>query len=108
MCEIRLERADRGRSDIEDALPKLTDNVLRKQAGLDLINSYENAGNEDKAARVIEALQHDEPGNPDLLYAEYRVHAALAGAALQKLSQTAPDSARVRQVLDEHAGAGKL
>ncbi len=101
MCEIRLGQSDGGRAEIEDALPKLTDKVLRTQAGLDLINSYENAGKENKAAQAVEALQHEDPANPDLLYAEYRVHSALASAALQKLSQTAPDSARVHQVLGD-------
>jgi tetratricopeptide (TPR) repeat protein len=101
MCEIRLERADQGRSDIEGALPKLTDKLLRKQAGLALVNSYVDEGAEDKAARIVELLRLDEPDNPDFLFAAYQVHSALASAALQKLSQIAPDSARVHQVLGD-------
>jgi tetratricopeptide (TPR) repeat protein len=101
MCEIRLEQADQGRSDIEGALPKLTDKLLRRQAGLDLINSYADEGREDRAAQIIELLRHDEPDNPDFLFAAYQVHSALASAALQKLSQVAPDSARVHQVLGD-------
>jgi tetratricopeptide (TPR) repeat protein len=101
MCQIRLGRADEGRSDIEDALPKLTDRVLREQAGLELIKSYTEGGDEDRAAHIIETLQHDDPENPDLLFAAYRIHSALASAALQKFSQTSPDSARIHQVLGD-------
>jgi tetratricopeptide (TPR) repeat protein len=101
MCEIRLGRADQGRSDIESALPKLTDKLLRRQAGLDLINSYADEGREDRAAQIIESLRYDEPDSPDFLFAAYQVHSALASAALQKLSQVAPDSARVHQVLGD-------
>ena len=101
MCQIRLGRPDRGRSEIEDALPKLTDKLLRGQAGLELIRSYAGAGQEDRAAQVIETLQHNDPDNPDLLFAAYRIHSALASAALQKLSQTSPNSARIHQVLGD-------
>lgn len=101
MCQIRLGRADQGRSDIEVALPRVTDKRLRGQAGLELVKSYADAGEEDKAARTIEALQHNDPDNPDLLFAAYRIHSALASAALQRLSQTSPDSARIHQVLGD-------
>ena len=86
MCELRLGKADRGPSDIEAALPKLTDKLLRRQAGLALADSYAEKGRQEKAALIIEDLRQDDPDNADLLFAAYRIHSRLASAALEKLA----------------------
>lgn len=101
MCEIQLGRADKGQFAIQETLPHITDRTLRKQAGLELVRSYLNGAMADRAAPVVDVLEHDYPADPDVLYAAYRVHSDLATAALRQLSQKAPESARFYQVLGD-------
>jgi tetratricopeptide (TPR) repeat protein len=101
MCQIRLGDAAQGQAEIANAFDHITDKNLRTQAGLELVNSYLNSGLTQEAAVRIELLKRDNPGNPDVLYAVYRIHSALATEALQELSRSAPESARVHQVLGD-------
>ena len=103
ICQIRTRESGAGEASIERALPHLTDVTLRTQAGLELINSYWNTAANEKATRVIGLLREKDPQNADVLYAEYRIHSAMASSALQQLSQAAPDSARLHQVLGDAA-----
>jgi tetratricopeptide (TPR) repeat protein len=101
ICKLRLARTAKGQSEIEEALPRLTDKHLRGEAGLALVKSYADEGNYSQAAITIDVLQRDDPQNEALLFAAYRVHSAIAAAALQRLSQLAPESARVHQVIGD-------
>ena len=103
MCELHSLEIEAGRLSLERALPHLSDARLRVQASLELINSYWNAGLNEKAARILTLLLEKDPQNPDALYAAYRIYSTMAGGALQQLSQAAPNSARLHQVLGDAA-----
>jgi tetratricopeptide (TPR) repeat protein len=99
MCEIRHGEANAGAADIERSLSHLSDPTLRTQAGLELVNSYWSGGNNTDASRILSVLLASTPNNPNVLFAAYRIHSALASAALQQLSQVASDSALLHEVL---------
>jgi tetratricopeptide (TPR) repeat protein len=101
MCQIRLGLVSQGQESIEASLKHVEDNVLRNQAGLELIRTYSESGEIEKAVPVIKALRDRDPGNEDVLYSAYRVYSALAAAALQKLSTDGHDSARVHEILGQ-------
>ena len=52
---------------------------------------------------VIHELEQANPDNQEVLYVTYRAYSALASQALASLSQKAPDSGRVHQILGEAA-----
>ncbi|MGH9612872.1 MAG: tetratricopeptide repeat protein, partial [Bryobacteraceae bacterium] len=86
---------------LEVSLAHVQDNGLHTQAGLELIRTYSESGEIEKAVPVIKALRDRDPGNEDILYSAYRVYSTLAAAALQKLSTDGHDSARVHEVLGQ-------
>lgn len=99
MCEIRLGRPNAGQSLLVETFPHLTDRTLRKQTGLELVNSYLSNGMPDKAIGIADELERGFSMDADVLYAVYRLHSELAGAALRQLCKNAPDSAHFHQVL---------
>jgi tetratricopeptide (TPR) repeat protein len=87
---------------LEKAFPKLTDNALRKQVGMELADLYEREGQLDATASVLRALVELDPDNVDILFAAQRVYSELADDTLNKLAIIAPQSARMQQVIAEH------
>jgi len=69
---------------------------------MQLILSYSETGELQKALPVVEALARANPADPETLYTAYRTYAGLAAAALQSLAKTAPDSPRIHQVLAQN------
>lgn len=85
--------------DLETSFPLISENRIRVEAGMELVELYTASGDLDKAATVMGQLRQIEPENKEVLYAAYRVYSDLAGEAMLSLSVVAPDSAQMHQVM---------
>jgi tetratricopeptide (TPR) repeat protein len=85
--------------DLEEAFPKLQDQKLRVQTGMELLEIYSATGDLDKAAVTVGVLQRMEPTNEAILYASYRIYSDLANQSMLSLAIVAPNSARMHQVM---------
>ena len=109
LCEIQLGEMDRAREDLSQSFPRLTEEKLRVEAGMRLTEIYYSAGQLEQAAGVIGQLRKMRPTDPDILYTAQRVYADLADACMLSVAMTAPDSARMRQLMgNEMARRGNV
>ena len=99
MAERRTGSSQSALADLEKAFPKLQEEKIQIEAGMELIEIHTAAGDLDKAAAVISTLRNLYPTNAEVLYAAYRIHSDLAGEAMLSLSLVAPNSARMHQVM---------
>jgi tetratricopeptide (TPR) repeat protein len=99
MAEARTGSSKSALTDMEKALPKLQDEKVQIEAGMELIEIYSGSGDLDKAAATISLLRGLYPTNEEVLYASYRIHSDLAGESMLSLSLVAPKSARMHQVM---------
>ena len=102
ICRVRLGEGKEGQALLERALPRLEDARLRAQAGLELVQSYSESGELQKALPVLQTLERTNHADPETLYTAYRTYSDLAAAALQSLARVAPDSGRIHQVLAQN------
>ena len=103
VCERRLGDTAAARTDFENVFPHLEDAKLKLEAGTELIQIYESAGDLDKAAQLVMTLRADNPTNVPLIYEAYRLHTKLAGEAMLALSLVDPESAEMHQVIGHEA-----
>lgn len=87
------------RSDLEQAFPKLEEEKIRVQTGMELIEVYSAMGDLDKAASTVSVLREMKPTDEAILYTSYRVYSDLANESLLSLSIVAPSSARMHQAM---------
>lgn len=87
------------RTDLEDAFPKVQDEKIRVQTGMELVEVDSAMGDLGKAAEIVTALRQLEPTNEAILYTSYRVYSDLAEQSLLSLSLVAPNSARMHQAM---------
>src|SRR6266404_1678479 len=99
MSEKRTGDTVAARATLERAFPKLEEQKIRMQAGMELIDLYSGTGDLDKAAGVIDILREADPANVELLYTSYRIHSDLAHEAVLSMAVVAPDSARMHQMM---------
>lgn len=99
IAELQTGDVKQGRGDLEAAFPRITDTKFKVQVGLQLVSSWSESGDLDRAAAVLAQLKKIAPENPEILYAEYRTYADLSGEARLELSVAAPDSAQTHQML---------
>jgi len=99
MAERRTGSSQSALADLEKAFPKLQEEKIQIEAGMELIEIHTAAGDLDKAAAVVGTLRNLYPTNVEVLYASYRIHSDLAGEAMLSLSLVAPNSARMHQVM---------
>jgi tetratricopeptide (TPR) repeat protein len=99
MSEKRTSDAQGALDDLEKAFPKLQEEKIRIEAGMELIEIYNGTGDLDKAAAIVSVLRGSYPTNVDVLYVSYRIYSDLAGQSMLSLSMVAPDSARMHQVM---------
>jgi Tfp pilus assembly protein PilF len=97
--EKRTGDIDAARRDLEKAFPKLPEEKIRIETGMELIELYSGAGDLDKSAAIVSVLRKLEPTDEGLLYTAYRVYSDLAEESLLSLSVVAPNSARMHQAL---------
>ena len=99
MCEKRIGQTDRARADLEKAFPKLREEKLRIQGGMELIEIYYGADDLDKAASVAVVLKQLRPADPDILYTLHQIHSRQADEDLLGMAMAAPKSARMHQIM---------
>src|SRR5438477_12450392 len=99
ISEKRLGQAANAQADLEQSFPKLQEEKIRIQAGLELIEIYYGAGHLDKAAGVAGILRQVAPTDTDILYSAYRIYSDLAGESMLTMAMLAPKSARMHQMM---------
>ena len=99
MAERRTGNSKSALGDLERAFPRLQEEKIQIESGMELIEIHTAAGDLDKAASTISALRSLYPTNREVLYASYRIYSDLAGEAMLSLSLVAPTSARMHQVM---------
>jgi tetratricopeptide (TPR) repeat protein len=98
-AERRTGDIPAARADLEQAFPKLDDEKIRVQTGMELIEVYSATGDLDKAASTVNVLREMKPTDEAILYTSYRVYSDLANESLLSLSVVAPNSARMHQAM---------
>lgn len=99
MSELRLGHSGEAEHLLENALRHIQDGHLRIQAGMDLIGLYHVSKDPTRAVDVLRAIGQTASDDPAILYLAYRTYSDLAARQLTKLSQVAPDSAQMHQIL---------
>jgi len=109
MAEKRTGNVDLALGDMEKAFPKLKEEKIRIETGMELIEIYAKSGELDKAAATVGVLRQLAPTNVEVIYAAYRVYSDLADESKLSLSVVAPKSAQVHQMMaHELAREGKI
>jgi tetratricopeptide (TPR) repeat protein len=99
IAEKRTGDVSAARDDLEKAFPNVSDEKIRIDTGMELIEIYSGTGDLDKAAAVVSVLRKLEPADEGLLYTAYRVYSDLANESLLSLTVVAPNSARMHQAM---------
>lgn len=97
--EKRTGDVEAARRDLEKAFPNVTEEKIRIETGMELIEIYSATGDLEKAAATVSTLRKLEPTNGAILYAAYRIYSDLADESLLSLSVVDPNSARMHQAL---------
>lgn len=85
-------------ADLETAFAHLSEDKVRVQTGMELIEVYYASGDLNKAASVAGVLRQLRPTDPDVLYIAHRIYADLADETTLAMVMTAPGSARMHQI----------
>jgi tetratricopeptide (TPR) repeat protein len=99
IAEKRTGDFNAARHDLEEAFPKVQDEKIRIETGMELIEIYSGTENLDKAAAVVSDLRNLDPTNEAVLYTAYRIYSDLAAESLLSLSVVNPNSARLHQAM---------
>lgn len=99
LAELHAQKTAQGRKDLEAAFPSIEETKFKVRVGLELVSSYTESGDLERAAGILDQLRKAAPENPEVLYAAYRTYSDLSGAARLALSVVAPDSAQMHQLL---------
>jgi tetratricopeptide (TPR) repeat protein len=86
-------------ADLEESFTHLTEEKVRVQTGLELIELCYSIGDLNKAAGIAGTLRQISPTDPDVLYTAHRIYSDLADETTLSLVMAAPDSARMHQVM---------
>jgi len=99
MAEKRTGDINSALGDLEKAFPKLKEQKIRIDTGMELIEVYSAAGDLDKAATTVSVLRQLDPTNVEIIYTAYRLYSDLADDSRLTLIVVAPKSARVHQMM---------
>jgi tetratricopeptide (TPR) repeat protein len=99
IAEKRTGDIEAGRRDLEQAFPKVPEEKIRIQAGMELIEIYSGMGDLDRAGATVSVLRKLEPTNEAVLYTSYRIYSDLAAESVLSLSVVNPNSARMHLAL---------
>jgi Flp pilus assembly protein TadD len=78
MAERRTGDTDRAKHDLDKAFSNLTEEKIRTETGMELIEIYSRSGDLEKAAAVIATLKKLNPTDPSVLYSAFRLYSVLA------------------------------
>ena len=99
MAEKRTGDVNSALADLEKSFPKLKEEKIRVEAGMELIDIYSGTGDMAKAVPIISALRDTDPTNVELIYTAYRIYSDLLDDARLTLTIVGPKSARVHQMM---------
>ena len=99
MAEKRTGDIHAATGDLEKAFPKVKEQKIRVDTGVELIDIYSKTGEMDKAAATVSVLRELDPTNVEILYTAYRLYSDLADEARLSLIVVAPNSARTHQMM---------
>jgi tetratricopeptide (TPR) repeat protein len=99
MSEKRVGDIAGARGDLETSFPKLEEEKLRIEVGMELIEIYYQAGELDKAAGAAGVLKQLKPGDVDIQYTAHRIYSDLADETMLSIAMLAPGSARMHQLM---------
>jgi tetratricopeptide (TPR) repeat protein len=99
MCEKRTGDTARAETDLRESFPRLEEEKLKVEAGMELIELYYAGGNLEKAAGVVGLLRQLKPADPDILYTAYRIYSTLADETMLGVAMSASGSSRMHQIM---------
>ncbi len=99
IAEKRTGDIEKARADLEAAFPKVQEEKIRIETGMELIEIYSGTGDLDKAAATVSVLRGLEPTDEAILYTSYRIYSDLTAESMLSLSVVAPNSARMHQMM---------
>jgi len=99
MAEKRTGDIRAATGDLEKSFPKLKEQKIRIDAGMELIDLYFAVGDLGKAAATVSVLRELDPTNVEIIYAAYRLYSDLADESRLSLIVVAPNSARTHQMM---------
>ena len=103
LTQVRLGEASEGIPLLRESFIHVLNPSVKIDAGVALIRYHQEKNTLGEVFDVIHELEQANPDNQEVLYVAYRAYSALASQALASLSQEAPDSGRVHQILGEAA-----
>ena len=99
IAELRTQDFADARKDMEATFPQIQDKKFKTELGLELVGFYTQSGDLDQAASTLAQLRRVDPGNLEVLYAEYRTYSDLSSESMMALALAAPDSAQMHQIM---------
>jgi tetratricopeptide (TPR) repeat protein len=99
MAEKRTGDINNATADLEKAFPKLKEQKIRIDTGMELIDIYAASGDLPKAASIVADLREADPTNVEIIYTAYRLYADLLDDSRLSLIVVAPNSARTHQMM---------
>ena len=99
MAEKRTGDIHAATADLEKSFPKVKEQKIRIDTGMELVDIYSTAGEMDKAAATVSVLRELDPTNVEILYTAYRLYSDLADEARLSLIVVGPNSARTHQMM---------
>jgi tetratricopeptide (TPR) repeat protein len=99
VAEKRTGDLKEARGDLEKAFPKVQEEKIRIETGMELTDLYSQTGDLDKAAVTIGVLRQLEPTNEAILYSAYRIYSDLTDESILSLMVVAPKSAHMHELM---------
>jgi len=99
MSEKRTGETASAQTDLETAFPRLEEEKLRVETGMELIEVDYALNDLGKAATTVNALRQLRPADVDILYTAHRIYADLSDETTLSLAMVAPYSARMHQLM---------
>jgi hypothetical protein len=75
---------------LETAFPRVAEDKVKTETGIELIEIYFRSSELDKAAAVLAVLRGLEPTDTNILYTAYRIYSDTGDESLSSLSMVAP------------------
>jgi len=99
VAEKRTGDIKEARGDLENAFPKVEDEKIRIETGMELIDIYSQTGDLDKAAAIVGVLRGMKPTDEAILYSAYRIYSDLADESILSMMIVAPKSAHMHELI---------
>jgi tetratricopeptide (TPR) repeat protein len=99
IAEKRTGDTAAAQNDLAGSFEKLSDAKIRIQAGLELIELYQAAGQLNKAQSIVARLEESDPQNPQVLFVNHQIARQIMDHTLLSLMLAAPDSAEMHMVI---------